>query len=623
MRLLNDILYIDLDEWKSAGLTFENYKSCRRRKQLTATRAVTNKPVEIDFESITRQDIKDQINAHYDGDIYKAAEQLIIKQYLKPDDEAFKYYLNSGLADNLVDQYTTAASWMNLAQDIDSTKLPIEICKRFKQDQWSEFLNILKREKVSLPCSYGRLRKTLKKYGSDRNYEVLISGKVNNSNSRKIHDDAGDWIIAQYSLPIKKSVEQVWVEYNVKALVEGWKTLGSIEACYKFLNQPEVKQRWFGGRNGYNLAKEKYGYTLKTQLPTFRDALWYGDGTKLNYYTKEGRLKAGLMVYEVVDVYSECLLGYHIGESEDYVAQYNAYKMAIEFAQAQPHQIAYDNQGGHKKIKESFLDKLSRVGFPTQAYNGKSKTIESVFGRIQQSIMRQDWFFTGQNITAKKLDSKANMEFVIKNAKYLPSEADVRAIYAKRRDEWNNSLHPKYKKPRKQLYFESLNPEHKPVDYLQMVELFWVETEAKYYTHGIAITVQKEKYEYEVLKDGMPDEHFRRKYIDQRFVVKYDPSNMSHVRLYLKDQKGNTKFIEVAEPRLVVPRAVIDYKDGDASKIRSLLDVRKREVKRMKDMTKETAEKTGVDSEDLVFSYAQYLKDQSNADSEGDYLDRM
>lgn len=59
-----------------------------------------------------------------------------------------------------------------------------------------------------------------------------------------------------------------------------------------------------------------------------RDALWYGDGTKLNlYYLGEDGKVRTTMVYEVMDAYSEVLLGYHISDAEDYEQQYHAYRM--------------------------------------------------------------------------------------------------------------------------------------------------------------------------------------------------------------------------------------------------------------------------------------------------------
>ena len=85
-----------------------------------------------------------------------------------------------------------------------------------------------------------------------------------------------------------------------------------------------------------------------------RDSLWYGDGTKINLYykdyDKDGKLVVRTtQVYEVIDAYSEVFLGYHISDSEDYEAQYNAYRMAVQVSGHKPYELVHDNQGGHKK----------------------------------------------------------------------------------------------------------------------------------------------------------------------------------------------------------------------------------------------------------------------------------
>lgn len=50
-----------------------------------------------------------------------------------------------------------------------------------------------------------------------------------------------------------------------------------------------------------------------------RDALWYGDGTKLNlYYRNEQGKMCTTGVYEVMDAYSETLLGYDIAPNENF-----------------------------------------------------------------------------------------------------------------------------------------------------------------------------------------------------------------------------------------------------------------------------------------------------------------
>ena len=176
-----------------------------------------------------------------------------------------------------------------------------------------------------------------------------------------------------------------------------------------------------------------------------RDSLWYSDGTKLNYFygyrDENNRYKIGTtQVYVVMDVFSEAFIGYHISPTEDYIAQYNAYRMALQTSGQKPYQITYDNQGGHKKLQAgNFLSQLAHLGIPTKPYNGKSKTIESAFGRFQMQYLKKDWYFTGQNIQAKEEESKANMEFVTANRHNLPSLDGISEAFKKRLNEWNNA----------------------------------------------------------------------------------------------------------------------------------------------------------------------------------------
>ena len=106
-------------------------------------------------------------------------------------------------------------------------------------------------------------------------------------------------------------------------------------------------------------------------------------------------------------------MGYHISDSEDYEAQYNAYRMAVQVSGHKPYELVHDNQGGHKKLQNSkFFDKI--VGPCSQNHGlhtaGSPKTIESVFGRFQAEVLHKDWRFTGQNITTKKDTSRPNLE---------------------------------------------------------------------------------------------------------------------------------------------------------------------------------------------------------------------
>lgn len=580
----------------------------------------------IPYEQMTDA-AKMQIEQRF-GNVYQYMRVRAIKGFIKADSEAFKFYSTYQLPDGShlpnkhITAYVAAAEWLNMLVKVSKEKRKFfsALGMESKREFYDAAISLIKAENVELPHNYVRLMEKLRKYEAT-GYRCLISGKFGNDNSLKITDEIGKWLIAQYQLPTKIAVPMLALKYLGEAQTKGWEPVTE-QAIHDYLHKPENMQKWYGGRHGFRAASEEFGYSLRTKMPTFRDALWYSDGTGLNYVgQKDGKWLGMHNIYWIIDAYSEMVIGWHVSKTENYDAQIKATQMAVRNAMAKPHEWRYDNQGGHKKSEtQEFFDKVATHHFNTQPYNGKSKTIENLTYRFQSQVMRQDWFFSGQNRTAKKLDSKANMEFVLENLKQAPTLEQIIETVGKRIEEWNNAKHHESKLPRKQMYFESVSPKHQPIDYLELVELFWLTTAnpITYRNDGIKLTIAKKEYEFEVLKDGMPDTEFRAKYIGERFYVKYDNDDLSHVRLYV-EENNSLRFVSMAEPRIIVPRALVDHQEGDAAKIQSLLQVRRDEAKRMKEESKQLEEETGIRREDLITSYGEYTKSESFVSDESLY----
>lgn len=436
----------------------------------------------------------------------------------------------------------------------------------------------LKENKIKhdLPKNPRRLQEKLQEY-SKEGYNCLVSQRYANTYSVKITEKAGEWLVARWSTRAIDIVtlDQLFAEYNCKAEQEGWKKLKSKKAVRDYLYRPEIEPKWHAARFGELSAKEKYGRQHRRKQLTRRDTIWYSDGTKLNYYYQDenGKVKT-CNVYEVIDAYSEMFLGYHISATEDYEAQYYAYKMALQKSGHKPYELKYDNQGGHKKLESSdLLKNLARFAVSTAPYNGKSKTIESAFNRFQSQFLHKDWYFTGQNITAKKKESRGNDEFILANPKNLPTLDEVKAQYAKRREEWNNAPHHKTGIARSEMYRTSVNEETQAVDYLDILTIFGVTTKdpATYRAGGIEIQVKKEKYAYEVLTaKGMPDMDFYRKNIGRKFYTRYCPDDMSIVSLYEKDAAGKMRFVTMAMTFIDIEGAKQNQTSEDLSFIRQI-----------------------------------------------------
>ena len=596
MEYYNKMICVTVDELTQEYngqrvTTFANYKQlcARNRIELAHRGGGLGGYVRVVYSSLP-----DRFRARFE-EIHGNPEQILEQQkmekkVLKIDKGARDFYMShilpngKTLVDTKVDEYTINASVLGLVL----TALNERMAKvkalggGVPKDLWHKALDLSEsyREDYNhtLPDALRGFRDKMNAFKRD-GYAALISGKDGNENTLKITDEAGDQIIAlkRSKVPVYTN-SQLFAKYNEIAKEKGWKPLKSISSLVSFLERPEVKRRWYDAVHGELAAHQKYTRKHKTALPSFRDSLWYADGTKLNLfykaYDEKGKLQVRTtQVYEVMDAFSEAMLGFYISDSENYEAQYNSFRMAIQTAGCRPYEIVTDNQGGHKKLEATqFFERICHVFRFTAPYSGQSKTIESAFGRFQSQILHQDWRFTGQNITTKRETSRPNLEFIEANKENLYTLEELKIAYAKAREAWNNAKHPAAGVARFEMYQNSVNPETTAVDQLDMIEMFWLTTQkpSTFTASGITIEVDNKKYTYEVLGvDKMPDLEFRKNHTFRQFYVMYDPLNMTQVCLYTKETNG-MRYVATAEPYVKVHRNLQEQKPGEMTFIRQM-----------------------------------------------------
>ena len=521
------------------------------------------------------------------GDPEQRMKEAMMRDRIKLDSEAREWYEaftyeKNGRAEHLtgelIEEYTINASVLGELQKMMAQRQALrQSLNSSMAGAWEVICQSSEamREEYhhTLPKHIARLKAKIKAFKAD-GYLSLISGKVGNLNTIKITPEFGQLLIAlkRCRVPVYTDA-QIFEEGNRRAVENGWKPLKSLSGMKRWLNSAAIMPLWYDAVNGEQAARQKFGRKHRTALPTKRDALWYGDGTKLNlYYQDENGKVRTTQVYVVIDAMSEVMLGWHISDSEDYEAQYLAYRMAIQTSRHKPYEIVHDNQGGHKKLDaDGLFKKLCHVHRTTQPYNGESKTIEAVFGRFQQQVLHKDWRFTGQNITAKKMSSRPNLEFIEENKDSLYTLEELKDAYAKATKEWNEMAHPAYGKSRQEAYDSSVNEETQQVTAHDMVDMFWVTAKrmSTFTDQGISVTIKKQKRQYEVMSQpGVPDHEWRRQHTYERFVVKYDPYDFGSVRLYKKEADGSLRFERVAEPYVVIHRAIQEQTEGEAVFIR-------------------------------------------------------
>lgn len=544
---------------------------------------------------------------HQYGDPYEYCAATVIQPLLKnnPADVAvlksFTLPTGEGLPPEKKADYKKACQYLNLLANTSTRKiksLGFPNAKTFYQ----AIISIIKAEGISLPGSYSKLRAKVRDY-KKQGATCVISKKFGNDNSKKRTPEVEAWLISRYAMPDRIDVELMAQEYELARAAKGWPQL-SASAIKEFLHSPDTVQLWYMGRHGETAYKAKFGDRLTLQLPHYRDAMWCSDGTKLDlwYFDKNtpGNMAAKLNFYVVIDVFSECILGWHAdeaAESSDMI--YRASKMALQHAEHKPYQWLYDGQGGHKLMKQFFDNAVAGAHFASRPRSPQGKSVEQLFNRFQQQVLKKLWFSTGQSIKSRREDSHANMDFIKQHKDRLPTKAQVLAMLPAIIQEWNQKEHHKHKQPRQELYRNSTNPQPVRLELWDHADLFWNTTRepVTYRQGGIQIQFGGEQYKFKVLgDDNLPDQEFLLKNISAKFFVKYDPEDLSQVMLYDKQMR----YVATAQPVEKAARAIVDQQPGDRDRIHDLIAVRDKQYQAVKERLEGMRENSGMDPERLL-----------------------
>lgn len=372
--------------------------------------------------------------------------------------------------------------------------------------------------------------------------ESLVSklfGNNNKSKVREIGDTPLHRIIDLYAHGTKLRYTEVQEVYNREAKTKGW-PLYSAERVRQILESN--KDAWMYTRHGVNAARAVNERHLKRKRPEYADQLWTIDGTTLQLgMDKNGQFRKEWTMVIIADSYSDCVIGWACGSTETLELVLRALRMAIRKRGYGPAFTQFDNGGANKSRQVSELfDRMNVVGIPAQPYNGKSKYIERILGRIEQGMLRHMPNFYGGNITTRSLNSKANPDYTRKQLKSgtLPTDASALLDQLNLAIEVYNNTEVKARKATPIQLYDTPDERRKPIPYLQLVSLFWIKRPeaVRYNPGGIMIQVDKQRYEYEVQsKPGVVDAHFLAEYSGNSFIVRYDPDDLSAINLYDKE----------------------------------------------------------------------------------------
>ncbi len=555
------------------------------------------------------------------GDPKEVAVVNQLEEYIVPDIEATRFFSqhrkDDGRSLSMEQQREKATNCMilNAIKTVFNERGAMtKMFGRKKTKIWenmSEAVNMLNTNKwlFKLPGTPRTLQRKYEAYLID-GYEVFIHKGEGQKNAQVLKGEVADYILAQYSLPIKLSVPEVLERYNQIREDKGWR--GLTEGAIKiWLNEPEQERIWTLARHGKEAYDRKFKHTITRKKENwFPNAYWAIDGTKLDWIhiweDSSNKQGARLKIDVVFDIHSEKILGSSLSFTENHTDHFNAIREAVNYAQCRPYLFTYDNQSGHKmsRMQDLYSSLVAVDGgchYSHRAYQHNSPA-EQLFKRLQQQVINKFWFSDGQSVTVKLDDNKMNVDFINENKHLLKSVQELEVAWEAAVNIWNNNPHPKFNKQTRNDVYRHKQPKQESLNIMDIVDKLWI-TESKklitYKAHGLDMWVGGSKYQFEVYDtEGHIDLEFRRKNVGSKFIVRYDPDFLDgYVQLCKKDENEEVVFIANAEPKREHETVPVLMEDGDKVIWNEDYQVRHKEYERDLNDYKALLSRTGITPE--------------------------
>lgn len=616
------------EDW--ALMAYETYKTWCKRGKLVRTKQgrgasneayVSYKDLPLDIKNICLKEL---------GDPKKVAVKNILIEYLVPDHNAISFFAQhrkpdgQPLAQDVQVVRATNVMILNAIRTVlNDYGVASKAFGRKKTHIWkniSDAVNAIptREWKYSLPGNDRSLYRRYNEYLKN-GYACFIHKNEGNEHKLKLKQEVKDFLLATYCLPIKYTTPELLDKYNNVRDNNGWPSI-SEAAIRNFLDQPENKRIWMLARHGKEEWAKEFKHTLtRNKKGWFPNVYWAIDGTKLDWVhywdDSSSNMGAKLKIDVVFDVYSEKIIGWSLSFTENHVDHFKAIKMAVNEAGCRPYLFTYDNQSGHKMDRMQNLyssivaksDENNQNGgthYPHKAGEHNSPA-EQLFKRLQQQVITKFWFSDGQSIKVRRADNRMNEDFVYDNKDILKTPEELYQAWETAVNIWNDKKHPHLKKlTRTQVYNQEM-PQKQSLSLFDIMDKMWIEEKNRpvtYKKHGLDLRIADKKYQFEVLDvDGNIDLEFRRKYVGQKFIIRYDPDYLDgYIQLCMMDENKKVVNIANAQPKRNHQAIPLLMQDGDNEKRKEDMKVRDIEFARDDADYRALVRRTGISREKMI-----------------------
>lgn len=609
MKLLNGLLYIEISEAIEAGCWTEKYLWKAKSVGSKSIRFIDDpddrRRVLIEYESL-KPEKKQQVVARF-GDPYQYITKEPIKKMVTRDLEAEKYYMQYRFDGKMlpiekVNEYTTAASWLNMLAQSDSKKKEIKQLLNLTITQFfDKVIEIINQDNIALPRAYTRLREKVNQYKAE-GYSLLIHKHYGNQNAKKISPVGETLLLELIAKPYHDDTTicdsfNRWADANNQERITP-ATVG----IYRRANMNMLMAEKQGNAAWYN----SFGKQIIRKRPSAPLLLIGSDDNELDlYFQEDGVNKKGhsvvnyfrrLNLIVVMDAYNDYILGYAYGKTVTADLVRDAFLNAVHHIKELtggyylPHQLQTDRWGNGTLT--SFYEAVATYT-PAMAKAPRGKYIERAFGSEWHKVLALYPNYSGHNITAK---SKINTDAIERNKRDFPvlSQAPVQVQdFINRLRHTMTSTGETKQQAWVKAFMDSEKSQQRLIDETQMLQTFGRIHDYKntITNRGITPAINCVERTYEVPNELYLD------VVGRKVQVIYDPLDYSRILV----DAGNMRFI--AREVELMPSAIADYQPGDRARLNKKLEEKKAHVKTIADAKEKRMnilEEHGIDAEGLL-----------------------
>lgn len=408
---------------------------------------------------------------------------------------------------------------------------------------WKAVYQFIKNQDIKLPAS-PRLKVKIGEY-KEQGAAALIHDGYNNDNGKKFNERATKVLVKlmrdQHGR--KFSGKEVWRQFKAVAkqhqLGEQFETI-TYQCIWQHIKATE--SLWYGERHGHKEAMLNRQIVINQRRPSQPHFQWQIDGTPspLWFYDAMRKRLDKLYVVVVMDSYSNAIVGYSIGKTENMNMVFDAMKMAIKTQGVSPNELRSDNGSAMKGGETVELLRNLGINFkPSKVGRARARSIEAQQGEWMENAAQYFYSRSGANITARTMDSRQNADKTKQNYKSYPDEQELVGQLRESIALYNNWQRDG--KPTRAEMLKEPAPLARKVDAYEVLDQFYVfRKKGKKYTpyhlkaEGWTMEVAKKEYRYlPQVASAAEMATFMNRHINlTKFYIKYDPSDLEQVGIY-------------------------------------------------------------------------------------------